>query len=48
MTKAFLRGEPDSRQEVVFGDLRTKSVEELRDMIREEMEMLKELQVPEA
>ncbi len=34
----------DSRQEVVFGDLTNKSREELQDMIREEMNVLKELE----
>ena len=42
--EAFLRDEPDSRQEVVIGDLRNKSTEELRQMMRDEVEMLKELQ----
>lgn len=42
--ESFLRDEPDSRKEVVFGDLRNKSTEELREMVREEMEMFKELQ----
>jgi len=41
--EAFLRDEPDSRQEVVFGDLRNKSTEELRQMMRDEMELLREL-----
>lgn len=41
--ESFLRDEPDSRQEIVFGDLRNKSREELQDMIREEMEVLNEL-----
>ncbi len=41
--ESFLRDEPDSRQEVVFGDLRNKSREELREMVREEMEVLNEL-----
>ena len=45
--EAFLRDEPDSRQEVVFGDLRNKSTDELRQMIRDEMELLGELQGPE-
>ena len=42
--ESFLRDEPDSRQEVVFGDLRNKSREELREMVRQEMEVLKELE----
>lgn len=41
--ESFLRDEPDSRQEVIFGDLRNKSREELREMVREEMEVLNEL-----
>ncbi len=46
--ESFLRDEPDSGQEVVFGDLRNKSRAELQDMIREEMEVLKELETGEA
>ena len=46
--ESFLRDEPDSRQEVVFGDLRNKSTEELREMIRQEMETLKELEAKDA
>ena len=45
--ESFLRDEPDSRHEIVFGDLRNKSREELQDMIREEMKMLKQLEVGE-
>ena len=45
--ESFLRDEPDSRQEVVFPDLRDKSGEELREMIRQEMETLKQLEVGE-
>lgn len=45
--ESFLRDEPDSRQEVVFGDLRNKSREELQEMVRQEMETLKELEVGE-
>ena len=41
--ESFLRDEPDSRQEIVVADLRTKSNEELREMIREEVETLREL-----
>ncbi len=40
----FLRDEPDSRQEVVFADLKNKSTGELRAMVREEVEILKELE----
>jgi hypothetical protein len=43
--EAFLSDQPDSRQEIVFADLRNKSTEELREMVREEVEMLKELEV---
>ncbi len=46
--EGFLRNEPDSRQEVVFGDLRNKSREELRELVRQEVEVLKELGVGEA
>ncbi len=45
--EAFLRDEPDSRQEIVFPDLRNKSREELREMVRQEMEVLKELEAGE-
>ncbi len=41
--ESFLRDEPDSRQEIVFPDLRDKSPEELREMVRQEMEVLNEL-----
>ncbi len=41
---SFLRDEPDSRQEIVFPDLRDKSREELREMVRQEIEALKELE----
>ncbi len=41
--ESFLRDEPDSRQEVVFPDLKDKSEAELREMMREEMEVLNEL-----
>lgn len=43
--ESFLRDEPDSRQEIVFPDLKDKSREELREMVRQEMEILKELEV---
>ena len=33
--ESFLRDEPDSRQEIVVADLRTKSNEELREMIQD-------------
>ncbi len=42
--ESFLRDEPDSRQEIVVADLRSKSNEELREMMRREIETLKELQ----
>ena len=45
--ESFLRDEPDSRQEVVFGDLRNKSREELQEMVRQEIEVLKQLEVGE-
>jgi len=45
--EAFLSDQPDSRAEIVFADLRNKSTEELREMVRQEMEMLKELEVKE-
>ncbi len=44
--ESFLRDEPDSRKEVVFVDLKNKSAEELREMIREELETLSELAQP--
>ena len=45
--EAFLSDQPDSRQEIVFADFKNKSTEELREMVREEVEMLKELEVKE-
>ena len=42
--ESFLRDGADSRQEIVVADLRSKSPEELREMIREEMETLKEFE----
>jgi hypothetical protein len=41
--EAFLRDEPDSRQEVVFADLKDKSREELAEMVRSEVALLKEI-----
>ena len=41
--ESFLRDEPDSRREIIVADLRTKSNEELQEMIQEEMELLEEL-----
>ena len=41
--ESFLRDEPDSRQEVVFAELKGKSDEELREMVRGEVQMLREL-----
>ncbi len=46
--EAFLRDEPDSRQEVVFGNLRGKSREEIREMIHQEMNMVRELEAIES
>ena len=43
--ESFLRDEPDSRQEIVVADLKTKSNEELREMIREEVKLLDVLAV---
>ena len=40
----FLRDEPDSRRELVFADLKHKSREEIQEMIKQEMEKLKELE----
>ena len=45
--EAFLSDLPDTRTEVVFSDLKNKSTEELRTMMREELEMLKELDIQE-
>ncbi len=42
--ESFLRDEPDSRQEIVFPDLKGKSREELREMVRQEVEVLEELE----
>jgi hypothetical protein len=41
--EAFLADEPDSRQEILVGELSGKSREELREMMRKELEMLKQL-----
>jgi hypothetical protein len=41
--ETFLADEPDSRQEILVGELRGKSREELREMMRKELEMLKQL-----
>ncbi len=45
--ESFLSGQSDSRQEHIFGDLKNKSTEELREMIKVEIEMLKELDIQE-
>jgi hypothetical protein len=45
--EAFLSDLPDSRAEVVFGDLRNKSPQELRQMMRQEIEALKEIEASE-
>ena len=44
---AFLSNEPDSRQEIVISDLSGKSDEDLRNMLREEIALLKEIGVEE-
>ena len=41
--ESFLRDGPDSRQEIVVADLRNKSNEELREMIRRELQLLSSL-----
>lgn len=46
--EAFLTDQPDSRQEIIFGDLKNKSRQELREMMRAEMETLKELESHES
>jgi hypothetical protein len=38
--ESFLEGEPDSRQEVIERDLRGKTTEELRAMVRSELREL--------
>jgi len=43
--EAFLSNEPDSRQEIVLADLRSKSDEELRAIVKQEIQALKELEV---
>ena len=45
--EAFLSNEPDSRQEVMFADLKGKSDEELMEMVEEEVKTLKKLGVDE-
>jgi hypothetical protein len=42
--EAFLNDLPDTRQEIVFADLKDKSNEELREMMRKEMETLQQLE----
>ena len=42
--ESFLRDEPDSRQEIIVADLRTKSDEELREMIQKELGVLREIE----
>ena len=42
--ETFLSNEPDSRQEIVFAELKNKSDQELREMVREEMRMLGEIE----
>ena len=42
--EAFLRDLPDSGPEAPFGDLRTRSTGELREMMRKEIEALKRIQ----
>ncbi len=44
----FLRGEPDSREAIVFPDLKDKSRDEIQELVREELEVLKELGAGEA
>jgi transposase len=39
----FLRDEPDSRQEIILQDLKDKTDEELRDIMRKEFVLLREL-----
>ena len=41
----FLRDGPDSRQEIVVADLKSKSVEELKEMVGEEVRLLASLQL---
>ena len=45
--EAFLSDLPDSRQEIVFADLKNKSTEEIRQMMRTEIEALKEIEASE-
>jgi len=39
--EAFLNDEPESRHEMVLNDLKGKSDEELRELVREEMNVLR-------
>ena len=41
--ESYLHDGVDSRQEIVIGDLREKSDQELREIVRNEIELLKEL-----
>jgi hypothetical protein len=42
--EAFLCDEPESRHELVLNDLRDKSDSELREMVRQEMEILRRIE----
>ena len=41
--ESFLRDEPDSRQEIILQDLKDKTDEELRDITRQEIALLREV-----
>lgn len=45
--EAFLNNEPDSRQEIVIGELRGNSDEDLRQMLCEDMALLKGIGIEE-
>jgi hypothetical protein len=41
--EAYLNDEPDSRQEIIVHDLKDKSDEELREIMRQEIALLREV-----
>jgi transposase len=45
--ESFLREEPESRQEVIIHDLKNKSDQELRDILKQEIALLRDLSCSE-
>ena len=42
--EAFLSNEPDSRQEIIIGDLADKTDEELKEVVRQELSVINDIQ----